>query len=125
MESQCTGCGKQGASISRRIADLCSECQTILQGELEARKHIGPRFFASYWTGKNTLGHGLYISKTPAEAMSESQRVALHNGWELLRLDIQRTLEDIYVHRNFQKYFPGSKKSSLEYDENKYEPVSQ
>jgi hypothetical protein len=118
----CTGCGARHTVVSRRTADLCEFCWDVLKAELDTckEKHLGPRFSASYWTGTNTLGVGLYISKTPAEAIAEAQREAFRNGWVLLRLDNQRTLKDIYVHEHFAVFFPGSGKKYLPYDVGTY-----
>lgn len=130
----CTGCGKNEGTVERLSADLCQPCYDVLQQEHAERKQTGPRFFASYtsraWSwlewllgvrqGQYTVGIGLYISQTPAEAMAEAQRMAKRNGWILLRLDIQRTLTDIYRHKDFHRFHYGCKPEPVPFDTAKY-----
>lgn len=130
----CTGCGKNEGTVENMTCDLCLDCYAILRMELDSSKlkGTGPRFFASFLQGKfdwfdrligrrpTTIGCGLYISKTPAQAMGEAQRIAARNGWTLLRLDIQRTLTDIYVHKLFPEFHYGSKATPVPFDVEKY-----
>jgi hypothetical protein len=36
----------------------------------------------------------------------EALRVSWRNGWKLLRVDYQRTLEDIFVSEDYEDFFP-------------------
>jgi hypothetical protein len=90
------------------------------------RDYRGPNFLATYATGpkpENSLGYGLFLSRTPREAMSEALRIARRNDWTLLRLDIQKTLTDIYVSPNFTKYFVHSKLDPLPYNAKQHGPL--
>lgn len=120
--NKCTGCGNATATIEKLYCELCPSCWDVLVRELQACRvnHQGPRFLAIFYTGESTLGYGLYISETPRGAMNESRRLAERNGWQLLRVDIQNTMTDIYVSQDHTRYMPHSIKNPLSYDETKY-----
>ena len=133
--SLCTGCGSTKAEVNRRVADLCQDCYATLRAELNQRRDViekygpyhrdnkGPRFLATFYGQMSTFGVGLYVSKTAAEAMAEATRIAMRNGWRLLRLDIQETLTDIYCAQDFGRYFPGATRKPLAFDQEKYGPI--
>jgi hypothetical protein len=114
VEQICTGCGERPGDYDFKFTELCGICARILTKELELRFRQGPRFGSTYGRLKDgkdsSIGVGLYISKTPIEAMAEATRIAEHNGWSLLRLDIQSSLIDIYVSSDYNKYFPWARK---------------
>lgn len=51
---------------------------------------------AVYFTVDTTLGYDLRIVETRAEAMASAMRIAERNAWNLLRVDNQTTLVDIF-----------------------------
>ena len=143
-EPLCTGCGSGKVEVRRNISDLCSECGKILEAELKSRREAvkregrydqgnkGPYFFTTYARPRNTtIGVGLYIARTPAAAMAEARRIALHNGWKLLAVGTQPALkieglgdiETFYRHPEYQKYFPGAERKftkPIPFDEQRF-----
>lgn len=116
----CTACGCQGAVKSRKHDDWCQFCWDCLQHELRIvldsirdlgqynKFNRGPGYFAIYYTGDHTLGLGFWLATTPAEAMATARRMEQRNNWKLLRVDVQRTLKDIFVSPEYGKYMPGT-----------------
>jgi hypothetical protein len=131
----CTVCGVP-AVISRKYSDMCQFCWDCLRHELMIRLNAirdfgayhkdnrGPNFFAIYWTGKWTLGYGLYVPTSPREAMNEALRTAVRNGWHLLRVDTQKTLTDIFVSEDYTKYMTYSQLAPLPYDATQFGELS-
>lgn len=112
----CTTCGEP-ATHSRHYEDFCQFHWDCLKHELQIRldcirdfgpygKDNGPTYGATFygWTHGNpergmkpkfsTIGMGLYISRTPQEAMVEALRMAKRNNHRLLRLDTQNTVPE-------------------------------
>ena len=130
----CTVCGEP-AVVSRKYDSMCQFCWDCLRHELMIRLNAirdfgqyhmdnrGPNFFAVFWTGDHTLGWGLYVPTSPMEAMNEGLRTAVRNGWHLLRIDIQKTLTDIYVSDDYAKYM-NHRLAPLPYDVAKYGEVA-
>lgn len=128
----CVSCGEVPAVVARSHYELCQFCYDCLRHELKTRfdairdfgehhhGNCGPHFLGIFWTGETTLGCGLYLSRTPRQAMAEGLRTAAHNSWTLLRLDIQKTLTDIYVAPEYSKYMTYSRKDPMPYDEVRY-----
>lgn len=127
----CTFCGEAG-TIQGRYSDACQFCWDCLHHELKLtldairdfgqyhHGNRGPRFYAIYWTGTVTLGYGLYLPHFPHEAMGEALRTGARNNWRLLRVDIQKTLTDIYISEDYSKYMVYSHLKPLLYDVEKY-----
>lgn len=120
----CTSCGSP-ATIKRNLSALCQFHWDCLYHELKivldairdfgaySGKATGPQYLGIYYTGKSTIGCGMYLARTDAAAMQEAQLTAEHNGWQILRVDYQRTLRDIYVSPDHAKHFPGSNKRAM------------
>jgi hypothetical protein len=125
----CVAC-EESSVIDKKYENFCRFHWDCLQHELMIRLRAvaefgqyhkdnrGPNFLAIYYTGENTLGFGLYLPRTPLQAMSYAFRIAQRNSWLLLRVDIQKTLTDIYVSEDYQKYMPYSKLKPMPYDDN-------
>lgn len=133
----CFACGNKEAAVRRLHEELCTSCNNILRAVPESnnaaiQKHgpyhkdyRGPNFGASYFTGDTTLGYGLHIVETPAEAMAYAMRIAERNAWKLLRVDIQSSLVDLFRDSEYPKYFYGTaKKSPLAYNVDQYGPIT-
>lgn len=120
----CNHCGEP-ATIKRHTGALCQfhwdclfhELQIILDAIRDFGKYsgkaTGPRYLGIYYNGKNTIGCGMYLPRNDGEAMREANLTAEHNGWQLLRVDYQRTLRDVFVSPYHAKYFPGCTKQAL------------
>jgi len=132
----CFACGNNEVAVRRLHEELCATCNNILRLALESnsaaiQKHgpyrkdnRGPNFGASYFTGDTTLGYGLHIVETPAEAMAYAMRIAERNVWKLLRVDIQSSLVDLFRDSEYPKYFYGTaKKSPLAFNVDQYGPI--
>lgn len=130
----CTGCGDAEAVIQRRYTSLCQFCFDRLRHELMIRTRAireHGRYARDNRTGNfgvtfaradgRTLSMCLYISTTPAEAYAEARRIAALEGMRLLRIDIQRSLTDIYRSPDYGKYLQTGE-PPLEYDEGRYGP---
>lgn len=126
MRDYCTGCGKPNTTVKRLHCELCVRCYNILQVELQVSldHRIGPRYLATYGRGEGagngSIGCGIYIATTPAEAMAEAKRTACRNDWLVLRVDIQRTLTDIFVHPAWNRFFTNCPKEALPFDTARY-----
>jgi hypothetical protein len=125
---RCTNCGDLDVVIIRSCSELCQFCLDCLRHELKIStdavrdfgSYAGPKFFAIYYTGEHTLGYPLYLPRTPQEAMRSAIWLAMHNGWKLIRLDVQKTLTDIFVSSDYHEYMEFSRKQALPYDVTKY-----
>lgn len=135
----CTGCGEAPGVVPRRHVELCQFCYDCLRHELKIRldairdhgiydkDNRPPNFGVTYATGprqKDCLRYGLYLSRTPRQAMEEALRIAQRNTWLLLYLDIQKTLTRIFVSPYSTQYLIHSKLAPLPYDEDRYGALS-
>jgi hypothetical protein len=145
----CCVCGEL-AQVRSRYEDMCQFHWDCLKHELKIRldairdfgpynKDNGPTYGLTVYgychgdrdkgpkyaeAGYTTLGLGLYVSRTPQEAMTEALRMSRRNGWTLLRLDTQNTAPrrygqsctDIFVSPLFATYMKYSDLRPLDYD---------
>lgn len=110
----CMTCGEP-AIHSRLYEDFCQFHWDCLRHELMIRmdtirdfgpygKSNGPTYGLTFYglthgnpargmkPKMSTIGMGLYVSRTPQEAMTEALRMAVRNNMRLLRLDTQNTV---------------------------------
>lgn len=136
----CTVCGDPAVVVQKKYEDMCQPCWDSLRHELKIRLdairefgqyhhgNCGPTFGCTFYTGETTLGYGLYVSRTPQQAMTEACRAATRNNWKLLRLDIQgganrlygQSCTNIFVSDEFGKYMKYSDLGPLSYDMARY-----
>lgn len=149
----CTVCGDP-ATIRSRFEDMCRFHWDCLNHELQIRldtirdfgphgRDNGPTYGLTFFgpcnedkAGMTTIGMGLYVSRTPQEAMVEALRMAVRNNMRLLRLDTQNTVPswpgrwrqgyscvDLYRDRLYSKYMAYSDKGPLTFDERTFGPI--
>lgn len=116
----CTVCGEL-AIVRSKYEDMCRFHWDCLTHELRIRldtirdfgpygKDNGPTYGLTFYgycrgdenkapkytkAGLSTIGMGLYVSRTPQEAMIEALRMAVRNNMRLLRLDTQNTVPSL------------------------------
>ncbi len=158
MPKICMTCGEP-AVHSRRYEDFCQFHWDCLCHELKIRldairdfgpynKDNGPTYGMTFFGychgdtnrndkgGMSTIGMGLYVSRTPQEAMIEALRMAVRNNMRLLRLDTQNTVPsipglwragyscvDIFRDPLYDKYMHYTDKGPLPFDEKKFGPI--